>query len=144
MSPQSIWSDKAYIQFKKYSDKLDKNYRSMPKGDLDEAIENWKRGAEKMRGIAVGYGMKSFKLPMPNFMISANEDSIVWVRSKIGDEEITYGLWDSTDDHIKIEDKHVFSERYLDFILGDYVNKDKAKKKLMELVVAFNGKELVG
>ena len=138
MSAQSFWSDPAFQAFKAYTDKLQKMYDDGKHTEVAEKVKNWKKGLEKMKQLAMGYGMKYDK-PLPMFASGDLIEKITWVKSKFKGKELVYGIWDGAD-HVKVDGKHVMNQHMLDFFVEGITDKEKAKAKLFELMVVFDGK----
>ena len=135
---QSFWSDPEYQKFKRYTAKLQKEYEKGGDSEFPEKIKNWKRGLEKMKQLATGYGMKYDK-PLPLFASGDLIEKITWVKSKFKGKELIYGLWDG-EDHVKIDGKHVMNKHMLSFFVEEITNKEEAKAKLYEIMVIFDAK----
>ena len=107
---QSFWVTKDYQTFMAYTKKLEREYLDMSDQDLRKACENWSRGAEKMKQIAIGYDTV-YTPPTPAFLQYDKKDSIHWVKFNALDG-FTIGLWDGP--NTVIDGKPVFDPAYLD------------------------------
>ena len=135
---QSIYQDKDYLIFDKYTKKLNRTIESMNLDDRDKHITNWLKGRARMEQLALKYKMELNK-PYPIWARRDDIAHIKWIKSMIDGDEIVWGLW-SGEDHTKIDGKHVFNETYLNFLAQGYKDKEKAKTMLAKLMAGFDGK----
>ena len=137
---QSIFQDKRYLEFDKYTKTLMRNWKKYNMDEQDRHTNNWLKGRQKMEQLAQAYGME-LKTPYPKFARKQDLDNIVWVKSKIGDQDLEWGIWEG-EDHVLVGKKHVFNQNFLDYMTFGIKDPEKANKKLAELIVLFNGAEM--
>jgi len=141
---QSIYADKEYKIFDKYTKKLVLEIETYSLEKREQSIVNWLKGRSQMEQLALKYKME-LTAPYPLFARRDEINKIKWIKSEINGEELIWGIW-AGEDHVKLpyegENRHVFNEGYLDFLSCGYKDKEKAKTNFAKLIASFNGKEI--
>jgi len=130
MAIQSFWTHPELLKFVKYGELLAKNDGKKTKINL----KNWKKGKKMMQQLGIGYGIDYN--PDPPFQLNSD---ITWIELENG---TIIGLSDESGDHWKVGGKYVFSAKWLDYMVGDYTDKNKAKKFICTLISKFDGEVL--
>mgnify|MGYP003112427069 CR=1 FL=1 len=72
---QSFWLTEEWKKFKKYTEWLEKRYKTMKSDKLKESIDKWKRGFNKMSQEAVSWGIV-LKMKDPEFLVIDRNDIV--------------------------------------------------------------------
>ena len=77
-----IIEEEKYVEFVKYTEKLNKTYKKMHQSELTRHIENWLKGRKQIEQISIAYD-DDVEFPEPIFMEKPNSDLPF---DKIGEE----------------------------------------------------------
>ena len=120
-----------YLKFKKYTENLMKRAEKSNK-----VTRNWERGREKMKLLALTYNVDYN--PEPPF---DRKPKTVWFKL---DDGLLIGVSDKSGDHWIEDGKHVFSARWLDYMMYPVKDKDVNTNFLIALITEFEGELLHG